>query len=92
MHFPGIEGNNYIAEDLTRNERSKKCIHEKTQSASNVGEEKPALGTKPRIQSFDMQLVEEKRERSNAPDNGYNASNKGNKIKIVEDKIRYNIE
>ena len=49
--------NHYRIEYLTRNERSKKCIHEKTQRASNVGEEKPALATQPRIQPFDMQLV-----------------------------------
>ena len=74
IDIPVTAANHDIIEDLTRNERGKQWLREKAQSAPNVGEEKPALATKPRIQPFDMQLVEEKRKRSNAPDYGYNAS------------------
>ena len=88
IDIPVTAANHDIIEDLTRNERGKQRLREKAQSASNVGEEKPALGTKPCIQPFDMQLVEEKRERSNAPDYGYKAS----KIIRVAVNIRYNIE
>ena len=74
IDIPVTAANHDIIEDLTRNERGKQWLREKTQRTSNVGEEKPALATKPCIQLLDMQLVEEKRERSNAPDYGYNAS------------------